>query len=454
MNYYEKIFFHYFYNYNYFFSNLLTGCVSEKKPEESNIENIASDFVEFLNNKEYSKAHVLFSEEMVAALPIDQLEVAWNSVLDQYGDFTGIVGMRDVEEGGYDIIYVTCNFSILGLLDIKIVFDQNKMITGLWFVPTETSHEYDPPEYVDLMSFIEVNVSVGKGEWILPGTMTIPEENGLFPAIILVHGSGPNDRDESIGPNKPFKDIAWGLATKGVAVLRYEKRTKEYPDKSAAIVNLTVQEEIIDDVLAAVHLLNTSEYIDSDRIFVLGHSLGGMVGPRIAEQDERIAGLVILAGNTRGLEDLFLEQATYLANHDDVIDDNEKEQLVLIENQVEKVKTLNISEDELVLGVPESYWEDLANYYPVETVKNLKIPMLILQGERDYQVTVDGDFSMWNESLHENENLTLKTYETLNHIFISGSGPPNNSEYLVEGHVSEDVIDDIAMWINNLFKEY
>ena len=224
-----------------FFSNLLTGCVSEKKPEESNIENIASDFVEFLNNKEYSKAHVLFSEEMVAALPIDQLEVAWNSVLDQYGDFTGIVGMRDVEEGGYDIIYVTCNFSILGLLDIKIVFDQNKMITGLWFVPTETSHEYDPPEYVDLMSFIEVNVSVGKGEWILPGTMTIPEENGLFPAIILVHGSGPNDRDESIGPNKPFKDIAWGLATKGVAVLRYEKRTKEYPDKSAAIVNLTVQ---------------------------------------------------------------------------------------------------------------------------------------------------------------------------------------------------------------------
>jgi hypothetical protein len=75
--------------------------------------------------------------------------------------------------------------------------------------------------------------------------------------------------------------------------------------------------------------------------------------------------------------------------------------------------------------------------------------MLILQGERDYQVTIEGDFSTWNETFYTNENVTLKTYEMLNHLFISGSGPSTNAEYLVEGHVEEEVIDDIAEWIKN-----
>jgi hypothetical protein len=75
--------------------------------------------------------------------------------------------------------------------------------------------------------------------------------------------------------------------------------------------------------------------------------------------------------------------------------------------------------------------------------------MLILQGERDYQVTIDGDFSKWNESFYTNDNVTLKTYELLNHLFISGSGPPTNAEYLVEGHVDEEVIDDVSEWIKN-----
>jgi dipeptidyl aminopeptidase/acylaminoacyl peptidase len=330
-----------------------------------------------------------------------------------------------------------------------MVFDDEKMIAGFQFVPTEIEYKYEPPDYADLESFDEVNVTVGTGLWMLPGTLTIPKGSGLFPVVILVHGSGPNDRDESIGPNKPFKDLAWGLASKGIAVLRYEKRTKEYPEQSAALTNLTVQEEVIDDVFAAIDVLNTTERIDQERMFVLGHSLGGMLGPRVTEQDDRLAGLIILAGPTRNLEDLFLEQTTYLANLDGEIDENEGIQIANIQEQVEKVKELNISEGEFILGVPKAYWQDLAKYNPVETAENLSIPVLILQGERDYQVTIDGDFSKWNESLYTNDNVTLKTYELLNHLFISGSGPPTNAEYLVEGHVEEEVIDDISEWIKN-----
>ena len=425
----------------------LTGCISEEEPEEQDIEDVAIQTIGFLSTGKFNQAYELFNETVTDQMPVQQLEEIWSALLTQYGEFEKIVSTRVDEELGFDVVYVTCNFSMLGLLDIKMVFDEEKKIAGFQFVPTEI--EYEPPEYVDLEVFDEVNVTVGTGEWELPGTLTIPKGDGPFPVVVLVHGSGPNDRDESIGPNKPFKDLAWGLASKDIAVLRYEKRTKGYPEQSAALANITVQEETSDDTIAAVDVLNVTEQIDPERIFVLGHSLGGMVGPRIAEQDGRLAGLIILAGNTRSLEDLFLDQTTYLANLDGEIDENEVAQIEFIQEQVEKVKELNISEGELVLGVPESYWQDLADYNPVETAENLSIPMLILQGERDYQVTIEGDFSTWNETFYTNENVTLKTYEMLNHLFISGSGPPTNAEYLVEGHVEEEVIDDIAEWTKN-----
>jgi len=423
----------------------LTGCISE---EEQDIEDVAIQNIGFLSTGKFNQAYELFNEIVTNQMPVQQLEEIWSALIAQYGEFEKIVNTKVVEEGGFDVVYVTCNFSTLVLLDIKMVFDEGKKIAGFQIVPTEID-EYETPEYADLDVFEEVNVTVGIGEWELPSILTLPKGEGPFPAVVLVHGSGPNDRDGSIGPNKPLKDLAWGLASKGTVVIRYEKRTNEYPEQFAALINFTVQDEIIDDVIEAINVLNSTERIDQERIFVLGHSLGGMVGPRIAKQDNRLAGLIILAGPTRDLEDLILEQTTFLMNLDGKIDDNEATQIAYIQEQVEKVKELNISEGELIFGIPKTYWKDLADYDPVEIAENLSIPILILQGERDYQVTIEGDFSTWNETFYTNENVTLKTYEMLNHLFISGSGPPTNAEYLVEGHVDEEVIDDIAEWIKN-----
>ena len=131
---------------------------------------------------------------------------------------------------------------------------------------------------------------------------------------MLVHGSGPNDRDETLGPNKPFRDLAWGLADRGIAVLRYDKRTSVYGGKMAGNKNLTVREETIDDALLAVKLLRGRPDIDPKRIFILGHSLGGMVAPRIGADDPSLAGLIILAGATRPLPDVAREQLEYIAS--------------------------------------------------------------------------------------------------------------------------------------------
>jgi len=433
---------------------VISGCIDEEEKNndkivDTDIEKEAVEIIENLSQNNYQFAYQKFDDTMKSLLNIEDLRIAWEGLISQYGEYKEIITTRKINEENYQIVYVTCDFTTLGYLDVRIVFNVENMISGLQFVPTEIEYEYEPPEYADPNVFEEINISVGTGEWLLPGTLTLPKKDRLFPTVILIHGSGPNDRDESIGPNKPFKDIAWGLATKGIATLRYEKRTKEYPEKSATIINLTIQEETIDDAIAAVDLLTIHEQIDKERIFILGHSLGGMVAPRILEQDDRATGMIILAGNTRGLEDLIIEQTLYLANFDGEIDENEEKQIESIEKQVDKVKELNISEDEMVLGAPKSYWEDLAEYNPVETAERLSVPMLILQGERDYQVTIIGDFSAWNTTFYENENVTLKTYETLNHLFISGSGLPNNAEYLIEGHVEEEVINDIAEWIEN-----
>jgi pimeloyl-ACP methyl ester carboxylesterase len=133
--------------------------------------------------------------------------------------------------------------------------------------------------------------------------LSLPSGAGPLPAIVLVHGSGQHDRDETIGPNKPFRDLAWGLASRGIAVLRYEKRTRQHQQRVAQLENgFTVKEEAIDDAGAAVALLRNRTGIRANRIYVLGHSLGAMLAPRIAAADPAVAGLVLMAGPVRSLE--------------------------------------------------------------------------------------------------------------------------------------------------------
>lgn len=292
---------------------------------------------------------------------------------------------------------------------------------------------------------------MGTVQLALPGTLTLPKGQGPFAAVVLVHGSGPQDRDETIGPSKPFRDLAHGLASRGIAVLRYEKRTKAFPTQMAAIVNtLTVKEEVIDDVLAAAALLRENNQIDPNKVFVLGHSLGGYVVPRIGKLDSKIAGFIIMAGTARPLEDVVVEQLTYIFSLDGVISDTEKASLEQLKGQAARVKDPNLSAEtpaaDLLLGAPASYWLDLRGYRPAEVAKELSRPMLILQGGRDYQVT-DADFQLWKKALSSRKNVEFKFYEGLNHLFVEGQGKSTPAEYEQAGNVAKVVLDDIAEWI-------
>lgn len=213
---------------------------------------------------------------------------------------------------------------------------------------------------------------------------------------------------------------------------------------------LTVHEETIEDALAAVDLLRNMDRINPERIFVLGHSLGGMLAPRIGALDPGIVGLIILAGTSRPLEDVILEQVTYVLEVDGDLSDLEQEQIAEVEQQVMMVKDPELSAtvpySDMLMTVPASYWLDLRGYDPAGLAAELDLPMLILQGGRDYQVTA-ADFEGWQSTLLTREDVTFKFYPQMSHLFIEGEGVATPAEYQIAGHVAEIVVFDIFDWI-------
>ncbi len=429
----------------------------QKTPDMDELIAMAKAFVTDLDSGRYGDAVKNFDETMSKLAPAEKMKEVWEAVIQKVGPFKEQISVRTESIPKYDIVYVTCRFE-KAKLDIKVVFDKNKKIAGQFFVSPQLSSEYIPPDYVDKKTFSEKDVKVGMKEWLLPGTLSLPKGNGPFPALVLVHGSGPNDRDESLGPNKCFRDLAWGLATQKIAVLRYDKRTNVYGQKMIADkhVKLTVYEETIEDGLAAADLLRKTDRIEAKNIFILGHSLGGMLIPRIANLDlDKNKGFIIMSGPTRPLEDLFVEQTEYIFMLDGKLSDEEKTNLEKIKSTVQKIKNLvpENSEHKMenFLGAGADYWIDLKGYEPAETAKSINRPLLILQGGRDYQVTKE-DFEGWKRALSNKGNVEFKLYPSHNHLLIPGKGKCTPAEYLKAGHVDKVVIDDIVKWIEKVKK--
>jgi hypothetical protein len=413
------------------------------------------DVVEKLASGAHGEVYGWFDEAMRAAMTEEALAELWPSVVARVGPFQAIQGVQAGRHDRFDIVTVTCAFD-KALLDVRVVLDDKGRVSGLFFLDPAAKAAYRPPPYADPAAIEEIELSVGEGDFALPATLTLRkamvDANGRCTGLVLVHGSGPNDRDETVGPNKPFRDLAHGLGARGVCVLRYEKRTRHYPKLVVERFGdaLTVKEETIDDAIAATHLLRQQPAVDPERVFVLGHSLGGWAIPRIAKEGPDLRGFVIMAGSTRALEDIVLEQITYVSDLDGRRSKEERATLDKLEAQVARVKALTpeskVDKRDLPLGVPAPYWLDLRAHDPTKLVADEARPLLVLHGGRDYQVT-DADFAGWQRALGGRQNATLKRYPALNHLFIAGTGKSAPTEYAAPGNVAVEVVDDIAAWL-------
>ena len=390
----------------------------------------AKRVVALLNQEQYADVAKEFTPQMTAALTPEALRTVWTALRQQAGSFTRHIDSRVTSPTpAITTAVLECEFERIQL-NVIVSFDSGDRIAGLRFTPRAAATGATPSPVPD--DITEEQVTIGTARWQLPGTLSFPK-GPIVAAVVLVHGSGPSDRDETIGPNKPFRDLAWGLASRGVAVLRYEKRTRQYGMASAADrTAFTVRDEVTDDALAAASFLRAHARLRGTPVFVLGHSLGGTLAPRIAAEDPALAGLVIMAGATRPLLEAARDQFTYLSSL-----------------QPGVPVDIDAALSALRAAAPESYWKDLDAYNPAQAAAALTMPMLILQGGRDYQVT-GVDLDGWRKTLDGRTNVTIRAYPALNHLFMAGEGKSTPAEYTREGHVADAVIADTATWMGSV----
>jgi uncharacterized protein len=436
----------------------LMSCALQTFAESPDFEALGRGLVTQLAARQFDKVEAQFDDQMKAALPLAKLPEIWDTLQAQAGAFKDITSVKVMEKQGLHAAFVTCEFQNAAL-DAKVFMDDQGRVKGLFFEPAAAAGnqaapaaEWKTPSYVNTDLFHDRDTNIVSGRWELPGVLTLPNTKTAVPAVVLVHGSGPQDADETLGPNKPFADLAYGLASQNVAVLRYVKRTKQYGADSKSDAPFTVKDEVTDDVVAAVSLLAKMPEINKKQIYVLGHSLGGMLAPRIAAEDPEVAGIIIMAGTARPLEKVVVDQVKYIASLTTPQTPANKKQIDRAEEIAAQVESSSLKATDTVdfFGAPitGSYFLDLRSYDPAKVAAGLKIPILVLQGGRDYQVT-NADYEVWQKALAGDPRATFKFYPNYTHLFMpaTGSGAPSPDDYAIAGNLSEDVITDIAKWV-------
>lgn len=300
-------------------------------------------------------------------------------------------------------------------------------------------------------------IVVGRGsKYPLDGLLTLPaESSGPVPAVVFVHGSGASNMDERIGNLTPFKDLAEGLAKHGIASIRYDKRTFAHKNLIMNEKDVTVRMETIADALLATKLLRKDSRIDSKRIFIVGHSMGAMLAPRIHAEGGNYHGFILLAGSPRKLEEIIIDQQEEALKHTNVI------QRMYAKKQVKKLSdafaTLydlsdkDAKKKDFGNGVSMYYFKEMGRHAVADYLNDCYVPMLIMQGEKDFQTSVEKDFNAYKELLQDRDNVTFRLYENLNHAFVPsvyGNIMKAKQEYEKEQHIGENVIADIANWIH------
>ena len=298
-------------------------------------------------------------------------------------------------------------------------------------------------------------IIVGEGtEFPLKGLLTIPCGAGTpVPAVVMVHGSGSSDMDEKVMKLTPFRDLAEGLAGHGIASIRYDKRSFTHAKKMLKQC-ITVKEETIDDAVLAVNMLKADPRIDKDRIFILGHSMGAMLAPRIDTEGGDVRGLIMMAGSPYRLEDIMIRQFKQAQGSKSIV-----KLIAAIEDRIFSKKfdgLYQMSDEEarcrkFAGGTTLYYFKEMGKKTAADYLLESGKPVLIMQGGRDFQVLADDDYRMFKELLRDRGNTYYRLYPELNHCFVDAVYDDISKaakEYSTERHIGEEVISDIASFIN------
>jgi pimeloyl-ACP methyl ester carboxylesterase len=425
--------------------NWNNGRVSGMLIHPGDLRTHALSLAELALHGDAAALYAQFSAAMKSALSQDKLTAMLAQVRGGLGPNSHAASLSVVSRSADTVTVLLRGDN--GAVDMKMAFTiGTDDLAGLFFAPADTAKaDPAPPPYADPSRYHEATIDVVKaGRAPLPATLTLPNASAPVPAAVLVPGSGPQDRDETVGANRPFRDLALGLATRGIAVLRYEKRTFG-ANAASSSADLTFDEETTDDAVAAAQLLMRTKEVDPRRVFVVGHSQGAMAAPRIAAYEPKVRGLVLLEPPARPIEDLMLDQNRYLAQGRPAA----AGELQQLERDVARIKAPDLAKQDpktLILGAPVSWWLSLRGYSPTEELVKVAKPTLIVQGGRDFQVT-GTDLALWTAAISGKPWVTVREMPALNHLLEAGTGPSTPAEYRRPSHVDAAAVSAIADWI-------
>jgi dienelactone hydrolase len=302
---------------------------------------------------------------------------------------------------------------------------------------------------------IEEKIVVGHGtKYPLNGLLTLPDaQSNDIPAVVLVQGSGSSDMDAKVAALTPFKDIAAQLAAKGIASIRYDKRSKAHPLKMIRDPDgLTIREETIYDAVLAADMLRKHPRIG--KVFIFGHSQGGMQAGRIDAEGGNFDGLIIAAGSTRSLREIMRDQTKEeLFGRKGLIKRFADRQTARMMSKLDGIENLTDEEakqKKLFGGTTAYYFLEMERNPPSTYLADIDKPVFVFQGDKDFHVSVEKDFEGFREILGDNPHATFKVYSGLNHAFTTSVATGTIKDYKVPGKVDTRVTDDIADWIHAL----
>lgn len=422
---------------------LMTGCQGTASINSDEIKSKTEAVFQSMKANDFAAVVKQMDDKLAVQVNDVTLKAGWDQTVSQLGEFRELADTAVEEKEGVYSSILKAHYTNQGML-LSTVWNKKGKLIGINIAFTATPQQVEESD-----TWKESSVEVG--ELKLAGKLTLPKEGEKFPVVILIQGSGQSDMDETVGTanNKPFADLAHSLADKGIATLRYDKRYFTYPEKADATI--TIEKEVTDDAKAAIQLASTLDKIDPDQIFVLGHSLGGMLMPKIIAENSQIKGGISLAGTLRSLQTVMVEQLIAQLEETPNVTDAQKTQAeAQYTAEAEKVLALTAdTKPTVIFGQPSGYWYSLTQAAGENFLPQITQPMLIMQGGKDIQVYPDKDYPLWQEKLADRDNVQFQLYPELNHLFMK-SITGKAEDYNTAAHVDQQVIDDIVTWITTL----